>query len=59
MTNPDRELTLAEATAEGRLEDFIRQQEAKYAPAKKREVLAALRKTIKPPRSKGRTSRSA
>ena len=53
-------LTLKEALASDRLEDFIRQEEARgVEPADMQELLSALETTIKAPRSEGQTSRSS
>jgi hypothetical protein len=52
--------TLAQAIKEDRLEDFIRQQEAAgLGPAAETEVLEAIAKVARSPKSAGRTSRSA
>lgn len=52
-------LTLKKAIETSRLEDFIRQEEARgVGPANEREVMDAIAATIKPRRSVGRTSRS-
>lgn len=63
---PSGGLTLRDAVASGRLEDFIRQEEARgVGPADTREFDAAVvscavgtRDTITPPRSAGQTSHS-
>ena len=55
-------LTLVEAIKTGRIDDFVRQEEARgIGPASEREVrrLLKMAATIKLPKSKGRTSRSA
>lgn len=53
-------LSLRKARESGRLEDFIRQEEARgVAPVDEAELMAALEATIKSPRSAGQTSRSA
>jgi hypothetical protein len=52
-------LTLKKAKALNRLEEFIRQQEADgVGPANERELLDAIKTTIKQPLSEDRTSRS-
>jgi hypothetical protein len=53
-------LTLAEAIKDGRLQDFIAQEEARGAGPVDQAAFDALAATlIKAPQSKGRTSRSA
>lgn len=53
-------LTLAEAKRTGRLAEFIAQEEAHgVGPANRKAFDAAVTKVVKPPKSKGRTSRSA
>lgn len=53
-------LTLADALKTRRLEDFVRQQEAAgTGPAVETEVLEAIAKVARSPKSAGRTSRSA
>lgn len=52
-------LSLSRAVSERRLQEFIRQEEARgVACADTAKLDAALAKIIKQPRSKGRTSRS-
>jgi hypothetical protein len=63
MTAPSKRLTLIEARANGRLADFVRQQEVwelenGYAGADRKELEAGLAATIKAPQPEGRTSRS-
>lgn len=56
-------LTLAHALKNGRLDEFVAQEEARgIGPANRKSFDEAIKKlatTITPPRSKGRTSRSA
>lgn len=60
MMNDDSRLSLSEALATGRLEEFIQQEEARgVTPADTQELLAALETTIKAPRSEDQTSRSS
>lgn len=52
-------ISLAQARREGRLPEFIAQEEARgVGPADREEVDRALAKVIRSPRSGGRTSRS-
>lgn len=52
-------VTLKKAIETGRLDRFIKQAEADgISPADEREVLNAIKATIKPKRSEDRTSRS-
>jgi hypothetical protein len=53
-------LSLSDAVKEGRLDDFIAQEEARgIGPIYRADFDAALAKVIKAPRSGNRTSRSA
>lgn len=53
-------ISLAEATVQGRLSEFIAQEEARgVGPAPKVELDAALSRLIKGEKSEDRTSRSA
>lgn len=53
-------VSLSQALKEGRLEDFIKQQEAAgTGPAAEGEVLDAIAKVARSPQSADRTSRSA
>lgn len=52
-------LTLSEAVKNGRLQEFIAQEEARgIGPANEADVLKAIERLAKPPQSKDRTSRS-
>lgn len=52
-------ISLADAVREGRLDEFIAQEEARgVGPAKKAELDAALARVIRAPRSEDQTSRS-
>lgn len=52
-------LTLTEALRSGRLADFVAQQEAEgIGPVDEAELLGAIEATVKPRRSKDRTSHS-
>lgn len=58
--NGTRHLSLREAIAEGRLDDFVAQEEARGVGTVDRGDLDdALRRVIRPPRSERQTSRSA
>lgn len=51
-------LSLAEAVKEGRLAEFIAQEEARlkdYAPADRKEVAKGIKALVKAPRSEDRT----
>ena len=52
-------LTLRKALEADRLDHFIRQQETEdVGPVDERELMDTIKRTIKPPRSEDRTSRS-
>lgn len=52
-------LTLAQAIRDGRLEDFIEEQEARgLPPVEKSKLESALARAIKPPQPEDQTSRS-
>ena len=59
MAKRNRVLSLTEALAKGRLDEFIQEQEAEYGPTSKDELDSALSKAIKRPQSTRRTSRSS
>ena len=53
-------LSLSDALKEGRLDEFIAQEEARgVGPIDRADFDAALAKVVKAPQSKGRTSRSS
>lgn len=55
-----KRLSLADAQKQGRLDEFVRQEEARLgAGADPKKVENTIATVIKSPRSKGRTSRSA
>ena len=58
MPQQSKRLTLAEAAATGRLDEFVRQEEARgIGPGDVDELNVLITKAVKPQREKGQTSR--